>query len=223
MHLYTMKIPVFLTFKPLHDSPQPRFMRYVLMLAWLDWAFAVYSTIMFAPSDRWAMGLPTLGTQALLTIGMMLGSNVARGSYIVWTVFWGILALSAATAPEPGGLGMLEEYGPYVESFFIIMCLVLPRTNQWYASVRTVHRDASPEAQSQRAYRNLRIAAGWAFVWPFSICAGLALGTPPLAVLSACVPGIGVAFAIVIRQCWKLYKLRRAHGRMAALSKMQGT
>lgn len=217
-----MNLLDFLTFKPLHNSPQPKFLRYVLMLAWLDWAVAVYLTIMFAPSNRWAMGFPTLGTQAMLTIGLMLGSNVARGSYIVWTVFWGILTLSAASAPDAGGLAMLKEYGGYVVSSILVLSLILPRTNQWYASVRTMHRDASPAAQTQRAYRNLRISAAWGFISPFSVCAGIGLGTHPLAVLAACAPGIGIAFAIVIRQCWKLYKLRRAHGRMAALSKAQG-
>lgn len=204
-----MKLPAFLTFKPLHALPMPLFLRSVLIVAWLDWAFAVYSTMMFAPSDRWAMGLPTLGTQALLTLGMMLGSNVARGSYIVWVVFWGILGLSAATTPETS-LAMLNEYGTYALSFSLVVCLLLPTANRWYASVRTAHRAASAEAQSERARRNLRISAGWALVWPISIGAGLVLETEPLAVLSACVPGIAVASAIVIRQSFKLYKLRRA-------------
>ncbi len=184
-------------------------MKYVFSLAWIDWSYAVYSTLMFAPGDRIAMGIPTLGTQALLTLGLMLGSNAARASYIVWCVFWSVVHGSASSGP-PAEMAWAEYYGAYLVTFLVILGLLLPQSNRWYAAVRSSHRNALHDAQLRRVQRNLCLAALWVFVWPLSLFVGMLFGTPALAVLAACVPGGLVFVTIVGRQWRKLFMLRRA-------------
>jgi len=194
----------------LHAESRPTCLRWVFGLAWLDWAYGLWSTFADSHSALWALGLPTLGTQALLTIGLMLGSNWARASYLIWTVFWTILSVSAETFPTTVSAALLPAYGQYFVSTLLAAGLLLPSANRWYAAVRSAHRTSGSTAQRARIHRNLYIGAAWAAILPLSLVVGSIYGTPRPAVILAFAPGGLIAMSIVIRQCLKMAKLQRS-------------
>jgi hypothetical protein len=206
----TMTLRTALTFKHLHSEPQPPLFRWLILLAWLDWAYSIFQTVTEVPLNQWGLGIPTLTGQALLILGLMLGSNVARSSYIVWTMFWTIVVASGESATASSVLDFARIYGKYAVGVLLTVGLLLPRTNRWYAAVRAAHRQASAEIQTERLRRNLRVAACWAAVWPISFAVAYISGIPAFAVVVGCAPGGLVAVSIAGRQGLKLLKQRRA-------------
>jgi hypothetical protein len=193
-----------------NTSGRPALVTFALYAAWLDWLLVSGLTV--ATTSRpelLGVALPTLGTQALLLVGVGWGSNVARMSFYIWSVFAVILS---GTGGEVGSDGSaLAAWGGHVSSgltFVTLISLLMPAANRWYLEQRQLNQNAAPAAKRERALRNLKVAVAWLLVLPVSALIAVPLDTPFLAVFLSCVVAIFVGVSQVLRQSIKLYRLR---------------
>jgi hypothetical protein len=194
--------------------PRPRLVTIALAAAWLEWALAIAITLTTtARIVQLGVALPTLATQALLILGASWGSNVARSSYFVWTIFGVILT---ATGGDIGSNeSQLSEVAGYLSSVLMAVALIgllLPPANRWYLAQRTQNKVATAGAKLLRAKRNLKMAMAWALVLPLSLLIAIPLKTPLLAVCVSCAVAMCVGLAQIGRQSLRLYKLRASRG-----------
>jgi hypothetical protein len=190
--------------------PRPRVVTYAVAAAWLNWfAAALITVTTTARPELLGVALPTLGTQALLTLGMGWGSNVARMSYFIWSVFGILLSATGGDIGSTGGV--LAMWGGRLSDVCMgvtLVGLLFPQANQWYLAQRQQNKAAPASVSARRAKRNLKVAAAWLLVLPVSSVIAIPLNTPFLAVFLSCGVATCVGAALMLRQGLKLYRLR---------------
>jgi hypothetical protein len=193
-----------------NQNPRPAVVTYAIAAAWLHWVLAVILTVSYtARPQLLGVALPTLGTQALLTLGMGWGSNVARMSYFIWSLFGFILTASSADiVSTPSGLA---EWAGMLDSglmFAALVGLLLPAANAWFIAQRQQNKGASGYERLLRVKRNLKVAAAWLAILPASALIAIPLGTPILAVLTTSALATTVGLVVLMRQCFKFHRLQ---------------
>lgn len=191
-------------------TPRPAVVTYAVAAAWLNWFTAALITVTTtARPELLGVALPTLGTQALLTLGMGWGSNVARMSYFIWSVFGILLSATGGDIGSSGGnLAMWGGRFSDVCMAVTLAGLLLPPANRWYLAQRQQNKAAPASVSARRAKRNLKVAAAWLLVLPVSAVIAIPLNTPFLAVFLSCCVATCVGVAQMLRQGLKLYRLR---------------
>lgn len=193
-----------------NQNPRPTAVTYALAAAWLHWVLAVILTVSYtARPQLLGVALPTLATQALLTMGMGWGSNVARMSYFIWSLFCFILTASSADIiSSPSGLaewvGMLDSG----LMFAALIGLLLPAANAWYMAQREKNKGASAYEKLRRVKRNMKVAGAWLAILPVAALVAFPLGTPFLAVLATSALATTVGLVVLIRQCLRFRRLQ---------------
>ena len=194
---------------PVH-MPRPQVVTYAVAAAWFNWLLAATITVTTtARPELLGVALPTLGTQALLTLGMGWGSNVARMSYFIWSVFGIILSATGGDVVSNGSA--FAHWGGLLSDAcmaFTLIGLLLPPANRWYLAQRLQNKAAPASVSARRAQRNLKVASAWLLVLPVSAVVAIPLNTPFLAVFLSCGVATCVGAALMLRQGLKLYRLR---------------
>lgn len=191
-------------------TPRPWVVTYAVAAAWLNWFTAALITVTTtARPELLGVALPTLGTQALLTLGMGWGSNVARMSYFIWSVFGILLSATGGDIGSTGG-NLAMWGGRFSDACMAVTLggLLLPPANRWYLAQRQQNKAAPASVSARRAKRNLKVAAAWLLVLPVSAVIAIPLNTPFLAVFLSCCVATCVGVAQMLRQGLKLYRLR---------------
>lgn len=191
-------------------TPRPSLVTFALGAAWLDWLIVVSATVgTTSRPELLGLALPTLGTQALLILGLGWGSNVARMSFYIWSIFGAILS---ATGGEIGSDGSaFAELARHLSNGLTVITLVgllLPAANAWFLAQRTVNKMATASNKLLRAKRNLKVAAAWLMVLPVSALIAIPLNTHFLAVFFSCIVATCVGTVLALREGFKLYRLR---------------
>jgi hypothetical protein len=191
-------------------TPRPRVVTYAVAAAWFNWLLAAVITITTtARPELLGVALPTLGTQALLTLGMGWGSNIARMSYFIWSIFGIVLSASAGDVVSNGSAFAL--WGGFISDACMgitLVGLLVPPANRWYLAQRVQNKAAPASVSARRAKRNLKVATAWLLVLPVSALIAIPLNTPFLAVLLSCGVAMCVGTVLMLRQGFKLYRLR---------------
>lgn len=193
-----------------NQNPRPAAVSYAMAAAWLHWVLAVILTVAYtARPQLLGVALPTLGTQALLTMGMGWGSNVARMSYFIWSLFGFILAASSSDVVS-SSTGLAEWAGMLDSGlmFSALIGLLLPSANSWFMAQREKNKGASGYERLRRVKRNLKVAGAWLAILPASALIALPLGTPFLAVLATSALATTVGLVVLMRQCLKFHRLQ---------------
>ena len=194
---------------PVH-MPRPQVVTYAVAAAWFNWLLAATITVTTtARPELLGVALPTLGTQALLTLGMGWGSNVARMSYFIWSVFGIILSATGGDVVSNGSA--FAHWGGLLSDAcmaFTLIGLLLPPATRWYLAQRLQNKAAPASVSARRAQRNLKVASAWLLVLPVSAVVAIPLNTPFLAVFLSCGVATCVGAALMLRQGLKLYRLR---------------
>lgn len=189
-----------------------KIIRWLVWLAWFDWVqVTVFSTLGAPRPELLGLGIPTLLTQALLIFGMGLGSNIARVSYIFWTVL--AIVLEVAGGDVYGSVAPFAELWTtvgHILTAVLLGGLLLPLVYRNFSTNAKAQRLQAAPALRQRRIRNLRIAACWASVLPMSLVAVPLFHTPILAVVLSATPAVVVAIAIAARQLFCLRREQRA-------------
>lgn len=194
----------------LNRNPRPAVVTYAIAAAWLHWVLSVVLTVACTVRPQLlGVALPTLGTQALLTLGMGWGSNVARMSYFIWSLFGFILSMVGSVASTNDsawaeGAGMLDTG----LMFAALIGMLLPAANSWFLAQRDKNKAATGQERLRRVKRNLKVAGAWLCVLPTSAAIALPLHTPFLAVLTTCALATTVGLVVLTRQSIKFYRLR---------------
>lgn len=193
-----------------NQNPRPAAVTYAMAAAWLHWVLAVVLTVTYtARPQLLGVALPTLGTQALLTLGMGWGSNVARMSYFIWSLFGFILASSGSDVVS--NISGLAEWAGMLDSglmFAALIGMLLPAANGWYIAQRAQNSAANGYDRLRRVKRNLKVAAAWLAIFPTSALIALPLGTPFLAVVTTCALATTVGVIILVRQGFRFHRLQ---------------
>jgi hypothetical protein len=185
---------------------------WLVSLAAFDWLQVVLFTMMgTGRPEVLGLGVPTLMTQGLLVFGMALGSNVARVSYLGWTLF--------AVLLEVTGGGVYASTAPYAEQWtqlgdvltaVLVLGLFWPSVHRAFVAIARTRQEATAAVQKRRYLRNIKVGLAWVAVSPISLAAGYYLTTPTLAVVLSAAPSMLVAAVILGRNGWKLWRLSRS-------------
>lgn len=193
-----------------HRISRPNIVSYATGAAWLNWLLIVVITVATTTRPQLlGVSLPTLGTQALLVLGIGWGSNVARMSFFIWSIFGIILGATGGGTGSDGSL--LATWGSLLSDGLMVLTLVgllVPSANRWFLAQRAQNKAASAREKLLRAKRNMKVAAAWLLVFPVSALVAIPLNTPLLAVLVSCGVALCVGSTLLIRQGLKLYRLR---------------
>lgn len=194
----------------LTQYPRPVIVTAAVVAAWLNWSLAVMVTVCATIRPQLlGVALPTLATQALLTLGMGWGSNVARMSYFIWSIFGVLLsAFGGGIESNNSWWAVGADWLSNVLMAITLGGMLFPVANNWFLAQRSKNKGASPVERSLRAKRNLKVAAAWMLVMPVAGLIAIPLHTPFLAVVTTCAISMCVGVSILMRQGVKLYRLR---------------
>lgn len=182
---------------------------WLVRLAWLDFVQVTALTFVgTAKPEVLGLGIPTLLTQMLLILGMGLGSNVARLSYVFWTVLALLLEVAGGGSVYPSTTPYADQWTAigYVFTAVLLLGLLSPSVHRHFVEIAMARSRAPVPTRRQRYRRNLWLGALWALVTPVSLVAGWVLGTPALAVVLSAAASILVATFVVFRQLLKLHR-----------------